>query len=108
MKQLEIPFEFKKEENKAIFGGCTAFGSKRWITLDDTNTLRKRTKHILIFNVRACQLDFDGDNAKFLFCDTTELKPSIYNYLLLASYLKKKGYRFNKKLSTIEKMLKND
>ena len=56
MKQLEIPFKFEKTENKAIFGSNNSYYGQNWITLDDTNSLRRHDKHILVFNYKTKHL----------------------------------------------------
>ena len=104
MKQLEIPFVYVKTENKSIFGGSDTLDSRSWITLDDANSLNKKTKHILVFNTKTKYLYTDGLNTRFIIDDTTSIKPSIKEYMILERCLRKKGYRFNKKLSTIEKI----
>ena len=104
MKELEIPFVFEKTENKAIFGSCDAYHSRNWITLDDSKSLNERKNHLLVFNFRTEQLDLDGMNTNVLSCDTIDIKPSIKAYMILERCLRKKGYIFNKKLSTIEKI----
>ena len=104
MKELEIPFVFEKTENKAIFGGNDTLDSRSWITLDDANSLNKKTKHILVFNTKSKNLYTDGLTTRFIIDDTTSIKPSIKEYMILERCLRKKGYRFNKKLSTIEKI----
>ena len=106
MKQLEIPFEFKKEENKTIFGSNSACDGQNWITLDDANSLRRRVRHILVFNYKMRRLCLDGMNTKILSSDTIDIKPSICAYFIFERCLREKGYRFNKKLSTIEKIPK--
>lgn len=107
MKQLEIPFEFKKEENKAIFGSNNnGYDCQNWITLDDVNSLRRHVKHILVFNYKTKRLFLDGMNTKILSSDTINIKPSICAYLIFERCLRENGYRFNKKLSTIEKIPK--
>ena len=102
MKQLEIPFEFKKEENKCIFGGYCGYKGENWIILDDSKTLKDRKKHVFAFNHERCEMFCDGDQIVFLKGDSIDLKPSPKAYLTLASFLKKKGYKFNKKLATFE------
>lgn len=103
MKQLEIPFEFKKEENKCTFGGYSGYKGENWIILDDSKTLKERKKHVFTFNHERCEMFCDGDQIEFLKGDSIDLKPSLKAYLTLASFLKKKGYKFNKKLATFEK-----
>lgn len=100
MKQLEIPLEFKKEENKCIFGG---YKLKRWITLDDSKTIKERKKHVFVFDCERCIMFCDGCENDFWYSDSIDFKPSPKAYLTLASFLKKKGYKFNKKLATFEK-----
>ena len=106
MKQLEIPFEFEKSENKTIFGGGGTCDGQNWITLDDANSLRRHVKHILVFNYKTKRLFLDGMNTKILSSDTINIKPSICAYLIFERCLRENGYRFNKKLSTIEKIPK--
>ena len=106
MKQLEIPFEFIKTENKAIFGGSCGYDGQNWITLDDANSLMRHDNHVLVFNYKTKRLFSDGLNTKILSGDKINIKPSICAYLTFERYLREKGYRFNKKLSTIEKIPK--
>jgi hypothetical protein len=102
MKQLEIPFELKKEENKCIFGGYNGYKGENWITLDDSKTIKERKKHVFVFNHERCEMFCGGCQTDFLIDDSIDLKPSPKAYLTLASFLKKKGYKFNKKLATFE------
>lgn len=102
MKQLEI--QFPKEESRTIFGGCRTIDTNNWILVDNAYTLSKRDKHILIFNTKSCILDTKGTNLSFISSDDETLKPSINGYLMLAQFLKSHGYKFNKKLSTIEEI----
>ena len=101
MKQLET--QFPKEESRTIFGGCKIDGSC-WILVDNAHTLSKRDKHILVFNTKTRILDTRSYNLRFISLDDETKKPSIDGYLLLAHSLKVHGYKFNKKLSTIEKI----